>query len=105
MRRLLFSGRELLPSGIRIGCVIRSSKGTTVFPAHAPTRIVKDADNRRVAPLDHAHNAAHAAAIGLGRLDLDQHLIALHGAVDLVGRDEDVVFGQTACRALGRTKP
>ena len=53
-------------------------------------RVVKDADHGRVAALDDAHDAAHAAAVGLGRLHFDQHLVALHGAVDLVGRNEDV---------------
>ena len=68
-------------------------------------RIVKNADYRRVAPLQHAHNTAHAAAIGLGRLDFYEHLVALHRAVDLVGRDEDVVvanrlFGVRAHKAV-----
>jgi hypothetical protein len=52
---------------------------------------VKNANDCRVAPLQHAHDAAHAASIGFGWLNLDQHLIALHGAVDLVRRNENIV--------------
>ena len=51
---------------------------------------MKSADYGGVAPFDDADNAAHAASIGLGRLYFNQHLIALHGAVDLIGRDEDI---------------
>ncbi len=70
------------------------------------TRVVKDADHGRVAPLQHAHDAAHAAAIGLGRLHFHQHLVALHGAVDLVGRNEDIfLLPDPPGGALGRTKP
>ena len=87
---------------------MRSSKGTTYalapgLNAHNATPatngrplgiagdpVVKDADDGGVAALKHADNAALAAAIGLGRLDFNQYLIALHGAVDLVGRNEDI---------------
>ncbi len=68
--------------------------------------VVKYADDRGVAPLENAHNAAQAAPVGVGRLEFHQHLVALHGAVDLVGRNENIVlvFAEP-WRALGRTKP
>ena len=51
---------------------------------------MKDADHGGVTALKDAHDTAHTAAIGLGRFELNQHLIALHRAVDLVGRNENV---------------
>ena len=48
-----------------------------------------------VAPLEDADNAPHAAAVGLGRFHLDQHLVALHGAVDLVRRNENIVLSRS----------
>ncbi len=53
-------------------------------------------------PFQYADNAAHAAAIGLGRLDFDEHLIALHCAIDLVGRDEDVFHVRSRLACLAR---
>jgi len=70
--------------------------------------VVKDADDGGVAALEDADNAAHAAAVGLGGFKLDQHLVALHGAVDFVGgmkmssTGED---GREGWRGLGRTNP
>ena len=80
------------PSGMRMCWVMRSSKGTTTL-SRSPVRprIVKGADDGGVAALEDADDAAEAAAVGLGRLHLDEHLVALHGAVDLVGRNEDVL--------------
>src|ERR1019366_5515944 len=59
------------------------------------TRIVKCADHRGIAPLEHVRNAAHAAPIGARWLQLDQHLVALHGAIDLIGRNKNVVYHLT----------
>ena len=60
---------------------------------------MKDADDGGVAALEDADDAALAAAIGFGRLHFNQHLVALHGAVDLVGRNEDIFVGaRTAWR-------
>ena len=53
---------------------------------------MKDADDGGIAALEHADDAALAAPVGLGRLHFHQHLVALHGAVDLVGRNEDIVL-------------
>ena len=55
-------------------------------------RIVKDADDRRIPPFENAGDAAKAAPVGTRRREFHQHLVTLHGAIDLVGRDEDVVF-------------
>ena len=71
--------------------------------------VVKGPDDGGVAALENTHDAALLAAIGFGRVDLDEDLVALHGGVDLVGRDEDVLSAaRLAPRGglrLGRTKP
>ena len=54
--------------------------------------IVERPDDGGVAALDDAGDAAGTAAIGFGRVEFDEHLIALHGAVDFGGRNKDV-FG------------
>ncbi len=73
--------------GLRHAVVERDND---VICARSGSCIAKDADDGGVAALEDAHDAALAAAIGFGRFELDQHLVALHGAVDLVGRDEDI---------------
>ena len=55
-------------------------------------RVVKNADHRRVAASEHSRDAAALPAVGPGRRQFHQDLIALHGAVHLVGRNEDVVI-------------
>ena len=60
----------------------------------AGTRIVKNAHHSGVAPLQHPHDPALTAPVGLRRFYFDQHLVALHGAVDLVWRDEDVFLSR-----------
>ena len=54
--------------------------------------VVKDADDGGVAAFEDAGDAAQAAAVSARRSQFHQHLVALHGAVDLVGRDENVIF-------------
>src|ERR1700722_4472161 len=56
------------------------------------TRDTKCPDDGGVGALQNAHDAALLAAIGFGTLNLDQDLIALHGGVDLVGRNKDVLL-------------
>ncbi len=56
------------------------------------TSIAKRPHDRGVAALEDAHNAALLPAIGFGRVDLDQDLVALHGGVDLVGGDKNVLY-------------
>ena len=51
---------------------------------------VKCADDGGVAAFQNAEDAALHAAVGLGRVDVDQDLVALHGVADLVGRDENI---------------
>ena len=58
------------------------------------TRIVKDPDHGGVAPFQHADYAAHTAAIGFRWLDLNQHLVALHGAVDLIRGNKNIFLEQ-----------
>ncbi len=55
-------------------------------------RIMEGADHRRVAAAEHPGDAPAAPPIGPGRRQFDQYLVALHGAVHLVGRDKDVVI-------------
>ena len=61
-----------------------------MFLRPAGTRIMKDPHDGWVATLQHPRNPALTAPIGLRRVNLDQHLVALHGAVDLVRGNEDV---------------
>ncbi len=53
---------------------------------------MKDADDCGITAFENARDAAEAATIGTRRREFDQHLVTLHGPVDLVGRDEDVIF-------------
>ena len=92
IRRFSFAHwRNFLPLGNQnrlCHAVVEGNDEVASSPARA--RIMKNADDGGVVPLDHADNAAKAAAIGLGRLHIDQHLVALHRAVDLVGRNKNV---------------
>ena len=54
------------------------------------TGIVKDANDGGIAPLQNSHDAAETTTVGLWRFDLDEDLIALHGAVDLARWNEDI---------------
>ncbi len=63
-----------------------------VVAAATGASIVKRPDDGGVAALEDAHDAALLAAISFGRVKLDQDLIALHGCVDFVGRNENI-FG------------
>src|SRR6185437_12682364 len=70
-------------------------KGHNVVPLRAgAVGVVKNADHRGIAPREHAGDAAQTASVTTRRSQLDQHLIALHSSVDLVGRDEDVFFAR-----------
>src|SRR5277367_4907851 len=51
---------------------------------------MEDSDDGWIAASKNADNAAKLAAVGARGQQLDEHLVALHGGVDLVGRDEDV---------------
>src|ERR1700722_4953462 len=53
--------------------------------------IVKDAYHGRVAPGEYPGDAPAEPAVGPRGRKLYQHLVALHGAVHLVGRNEDIV--------------
>ena len=52
---------------------------------------MKDADDGGIAAGEDAEDAAELAAVGSWRSEFDEDLVALHGVVDFVGRDEDVV--------------
>ena len=53
--------------------------------------MMKNPDDGRISPFKYADDTALAASIGLRRFHFDQHLVALHGAVDLIGRNEDIL--------------
>ena len=66
------------------------------------TSETKRPHNGRIAALQDAQDAALPAAVGFGRFGLDQNLIALHGGVDLVGRDENILGRRgSACVPCG----
>jgi len=54
--------------------------------------VVKDANDRRIAALYDAGNASEPPPVRSWRGEFNQYLIALHGAVDLIGRNEHIVF-------------
>jgi hypothetical protein len=54
--------------------------------------IVKDAHNGGITAGEHACDATGAASITARGSLIDKHKIALHSSVDLVGRNEDIVF-------------
>jgi hypothetical protein len=53
--------------------------------------VVEDADNGRVAASEHASDSARAAAVATAWGFVDEDLVSLHSAVQLVGWDEEVV--------------
>ena len=53
--------------------------------------VVEDADDGGVAAGEDAGDAAGAAAVAAAGRLVDEDFVALHGAVELVGRDEEVV--------------
>ena len=57
------------------------------------TRVVEDADDRWVAPRQHPGNPPRAPSIPRRRVLIHQHRIAMHGAAQGKGRDEDVARG------------
>ena len=67
------------------------------------SRVMKYPNNGPVVPLHHAHDASLAASVGFRRLKLHQHLVALHGSVNLVGGNEDILVHRH--RGLPRIGP
>ena len=63
-----------------------------VVGAAVRARVVEDADDGGVAAGEDAGYSAGAAAVAAAWGFVDEDFVALHGAVDLVGRDEEVVF-------------
>ena len=54
-------------------------------------RIMEDAHHGWVAAAEDPGDAPAAPSVGPGRRQFYQHLVALHGAIHLVGRNEDVI--------------
>src|ERR1700677_2667402 len=55
-------------------------------------RIMEDAYHGGVAPAEHSGDAPAVSAVGSGRSQFHQYLVALHGAVHLIRRNEDIVI-------------
>src|SRR5580693_1347059 len=53
--------------------------------------VMKNPYDRGVAASEDPDDASAVAAVGPGGCEFHQHLVALHGAIHLVGRNEDVV--------------
>jgi len=62
-----------------------------IWPVTAFARVMEDPNDGGVTAGEDAEDAAEAAAVGAGRQEFDEHLVALHGFADFVGRDEDVI--------------
>ncbi len=69
------------------------------------TGVVKDADYSRIPAFENARNAAQAAPVGAWRGKFDQHLVALHGAVDFVGWNKNIVFFHSTLASVGTHEP
>jgi hypothetical protein len=64
------------------------------FKAMPPSSKVEDANHGGVATSEHAGDATGAASITARKLLIHKNEITLHGTVDRVGRDEDVLLGR-----------
>ena len=74
--RNLRAGRN--EDGLRHAVVERDDD--VALRSRSGRRVAKYADDGGVAALQNTHDAALHAAIGFGRVDFDEHLVALHGA-------------------------
>ena len=102
--------RPAIPVHRESGSAASSARrnGTTRVP-NAPDpvrRVMKHAHHRRIAPLQHPRNPPQPPPIGARRSQFHQHLVALHGAVDLIRRNENVVvLPRPPAARCGRTNP
>ncbi len=53
---------------------------------------MEDADYRRVASFEDSGDASGAASFAVARGFIDEDLVALHGSVELIGRNEQILF-------------
>ena len=92
----LVEGGDVVVAAAAVGIVVRSAAGAGV---------VEDADDGGVAAGEYAEDAAGTAGLAVGAWAaggrfVDEDFITLHGAVELVGGDKEVVFtGGAAVRA------
>lgn len=92
-------GRELIPDANQDGLAHAFVEGNDVVMGLAVTTgVMKCADDGGIAAGEDAGNPAEAAAVGAGWGQLDQDLVSLHGAVDLVGRNEYVIVLRAGAR-------
>src|SRR5450631_4020199 len=61
-------------------------------------RVMKNSYDRGVAAAEDPNDASAMAAVGPGGREFNQHLVALHGPIHLVGRNEDVVVPASLAR-------
>ena len=85
--RDLLAGRD--DNGLRHALV--EGKDDVLILAATGICAMKCSNDGWVAALENPCNAARDAPVGFGRVDLDQNLVALHGAAHLTGRYENVV--------------
>jgi hypothetical protein len=88
LRHPIIKGDDVIDGFASRGCVFRPLRGEPVLRR----AVVERPDHSGVAAFDDAGDAAEAAAVGAGRSEFHQYLVALHGAVDLAGRDKDIVL-------------
>ena len=84
--------------GLRHALVEGNDDVLSVAPSGV--RVVKRSDDSGITAFQNPYDAARHAAIGFGRVDVDQDLVALHGAADLTGGDENI-FGFRRTRRAG----
>ena len=84
-------GRLLQAEGDEDGLGHPLVQGSPCSPGMVVQRIMEDAHDGGVAADEDPGDAPAAPAVRPGRSQFHQHLVALHRAIHLVGRNEDVV--------------
>jgi hypothetical protein len=89
-----FDDENRLSHALVEGNDIISASDGKVFPGAAAlgAGVVEDADDGRVASFENAGYASGAPSFAVARGFIDEDLVALHGSVELIGRDEEVFF-------------
>jgi hypothetical protein len=79
--------------------LVKRNQCVALFPIGA--RVAEDAYDGGIAALEDSGDAPKTAAIGAGRRQFDQDLVALHRAIDFVGRNKDVIVFSCALACIG----
>ncbi len=78
------------------GDVVVPRGGVGVVATADAAGVVEDADDGGIAAREHAGDAAGAASVATGFRFVYKDLVALHGAVELEGWDEEIVVARGA---------